>query len=648
MSAFATSKVLKVRLPEEISDGELIRLHGSEAVSELFDFRFLVRISGKKPIVYDRVLGHEVAVTLGNRAHDQTVMNQRHLHGIVARIAELDRDRNHEYRNLELRVVPQAWCLTQSVRRRIFQEKTALQILEEVLAGTKFEFRLRRRYFAHSYCVQYGESDFDFASRLMEEDGIFYFFEHGADGHQMVITDAIEAAKSIPGSDALRYRPDIEGGGYREWIEHWAKQQELRSTRFAVNDYSFELPTHSLRCEHRAEGTLKAGSHQHQLGLADKFPGQNGAVVEEFPSRLAQRFDSVRRNGDVHAADPAQVFELNRQQARDRAEAAVADSFWIDAESNCGCVIPGHRFRLSGHEHADGDYFITRVEHEVEVADARIPSTAAPKEYANRFRCLPVDWMYRPPHRTPRPRAHGTETAVVIGPVGEEISTDKYGRVRVAFPWDLRDDGQRGGCWIRVAQPWSGKNYGYYALPRVGSEVVVDYIDGDPDRPIIVGSVYNADQMPPFAFPAERMVTGLKSRTYHGDNSDFHGLCFDDTSGDELIQMRSQKDVLLEAKNSVRVEAPNGLSSISHGYHLQVAGGLAMSGGSGSGGGGDSDFATHTSLVTADGSGAGGDSGDGPQVNFKSWVRVPNVPVGNPFVESIMATLGVSNIITTG
>jgi type VI secretion system secreted protein VgrG len=476
-----TSARLSVSTP--LGDGVLLLegFRGQEAISSLFSFQLDLLAPDGRDVPFEAVLGKEfrVAITLADGS-------TRPFSGICSRFARSDRGSLTRY---EAEIVPRAWLLTRTKDSRIFQEKSVPQILAQVLGGIPghaFELRLQGTFQPRDFVVQYGETDFAFVSRLMEEEGIFYFFRHGTDGHTMVIANTPEGHPDLPVAVPYRRDTTIPRPGS---IATWEKAQEVRSGKTTLRDYSFELPGQTLEGTATTQESVQVGQVVHSLGVA----GNDRFEIYDYPGGYAERFDGVDPSGGERPAELAKIFEDARRTARLRMEEEAARSLSIRGTSTAPALVAGHRFALSMHPQADGPYVLTSVRHA-----ARAASGGSMGVYGNAFTCIPSALPYRPPRTTPKPVIPGPQTAIVVGPPGEEIFTDKYGRVKVQFHWDRQ--GQRDGassCWVRVASLHAGTESGFMVMPRVGWEVVVSFEDGDPDRPIIVGSVYNPERLPP-------------------------------------------------------------------------------------------------------------------------------------------------------
>jgi type VI secretion system secreted protein VgrG len=372
----------------------------------------------------------------------------------------------------------------------------------------------------------------------MEEEGIFYFFKHTEGSTKMVVGNTPQAFADLP-EKAVRFEGLAGGGREDDRVAEWVKSQEVRTAKWTLWDHCFEMPDKNLEAQKPVVETVTAGTVSHKLhaGELDKLE------TYDFPGAYAQRFDGVAPGGGDQASNLQKIFEDNQRTATIRVEAEESVAVSVSGTGNVRQMVPGHKLDLSGHPDADGGYVLTSVTH---TAHQAVPAAdgSAPFSYRNAFTALPEGTRFRPQRLTERPVVHGTQTAVVVGPAGQEIFTDKYGRVKVQFFWDRegKKDPQS-SCWIRVGTPWAGQTWGAIHIPRIGQEVIVAFLEGDPDQPIIVGSVYNADQMPPYTLPDNMTQSGIKSRsTLKGTTDHFNELRFEDKKDAEDIYFHAQKD----------------------------------------------------------------------------------------------------------
>jgi type VI secretion system secreted protein VgrG len=513
---------------------------GKEALSQLFHFKLGMFADAQSKVTFEQLLGQKVTVTLSPEGGT----TPRYLNGIVSRLSQGQRVKGLEQGatliHYEADMVPQLWLLTKNVQSRIFQQKSVPDILKVVLKGLDVTYEIQGTFAARDYCVQYRESDFDFASRLMEEEGIYYFFKHTSSGHQLVLANTPQSHPAVAGPSPIKY--EEIGGAARadERIVHWVKSQEIRTAKQTLRDHCFELPDDNLEAVEPITESVQAGTVTHKFKT-----GANSSLENyDFPGRYAQRFDGVDPGGSDQASNLQKIFQDNKRTAGIRIQEEATPGLVIEGQSDCRALTAGHKFTLSEHFNANGSYVLTDVEHTASIEGAYTSGPRKGSTYTNAFHCIPVALPYRPPRHTPKARVDGTQTAVVVGPSGEEIFTDKYGRVKVQFFWDRQ--GQKNAnssCWVRVGTLWAGKQWGMIHIPRIGQEVIVAFEEGDPDQPIIVGSVYNADQMPPYALPTNKTQSGIKSRsTLKGDADHFNELRFEDKIDKEDIYFHGQKD----------------------------------------------------------------------------------------------------------
>jgi type VI secretion system secreted protein VgrG len=510
----------------------LTRFAGTEALSQLFTFQLSLLAPSDKPVDFSKILGQPVLVEL------EFGRKMRYFHGIVSRFSQGRRDNTFVTYSLEM--VPQFWLLTRVKQSRIFQHVSVPDILKTVLKGLKVKWEIQGNFQPRDYCVQYRESDFEFASRLMEEEGIYYYFLHENSGHTMVVANTPQGHSDVPIARKITFE-ELRGGNREDSrITEWVREQELRSGKVTLWDHCFELPHKHLEADKKLLDSVQVGKVTHKLqlsGITDKLE------IYDFPGAYAQRFDGVDRGGGDKPADLDQIFSDNKRTVEIRAQQEQAATVHLRGTSTAHQLTAGHKFTLDKHYDADGDYVLLEITHDARMSANYRTGEGDIAEYSNHFSCLPFAVPYRPPQRIPKPTVHGTQTAVVVGPAGEEIFCDKYGRVKVQFHWDRQGKNDAdSSCWIRVATIWAGKGYGIINVPRIGQEVIVDFLEGDPDQPIIVGSVYNADQMPAFGLPGSNMVMGFKSNSTPGGGG-YNEMTMNDTKGTEKITIHGQYDM---------------------------------------------------------------------------------------------------------
>jgi type VI secretion system secreted protein VgrG len=484
----------------------LSSFEGEEGISRLFRFD-LELLSENESIDFDVVVGKNVTFWLV-----LSDGSQRYINGQISRFSQGARDAN--FTSYHAEVVPWLWFLTRTADCRIFQNKKAPDIIQQIFTDFGFKdyaLRLYGDFVEREYCVQYRETSFNFVSRLMEEEGIFYFFEHENGKHTLVLANSPAANKPCPQQPDVRY--DKSPGAWQEddVILEWRLQQELRPGQYTLTDYDFENPTTDLSANVSGKGTYE---------------------LYDYPGEYLKRSDGNNR------------VRIRLQEA----ETPYTVGY---GSSDCRDFISGYKFNMTEHYRGSQNqaYVLTSIHH---VANQGGDFRSAADEdfhYRNTFECIPAATPFRPSRLTPEPVIQGAQTAVVVGPAGEEIFTDKYGRVKVQFHWDREGKlDENSSCWIRVSQLWAGKKWGAVYTPRIGQEVIVDFLEGDPDKPIITGRVYNAEQMPPYDLPAEKTKSTIKSYSSQGGGG-FNEIRFEDKKGDEQIFVHGEKDLEIRIKN---------------------------------------------------------------------------------------------------
>ena len=436
----------------------------------------------------DTLLGTHLTAELW-RDHDVV-----YLDGQCAEARRLPSDANADHYRITLR--PWLWWLTLSSDNRVFQNLKTSEIVSAVFQGhgfTDYELRLTSHYMAREYCVQYAETDFAFVSRLLEEEGIFYFFEYASGKHTLVLADSNTAFPLSAHHAQLAFLGQRLGGRELQGLHTGSLSYQAVVGGYQATDYAFTTPTTSLYGQAMADET--------------------SAVIYEHPGGFLSK-------------------ERGTTLGRLRIEALRSQQVRLLAESDCRSLVPGHRFTLQGHDDPAAN---------IEWVVTRLTLQATPDQFANQFEAIPLGTTYHPLRNTPKPRMH-TQTARVVGKAGEEIWTDQHGRIKLQFNWDRHGkQNETSSCWVRVMQAWSGKNFGAHFIPRIGQEVVVTFVDGDPDRPLITGCVYNGENALPYALPDRQTQSGFRTRSSKG-GAGFHELRFDDKKDAEEVFLQSQKD----------------------------------------------------------------------------------------------------------
>ena len=499
----------------------LTRFRGEEGISQLFQFE-LEMLSVDPGIQPRDLVGQNVTFSARCR-HGQT----RYFNGHVSRFAAGAMTPSGDFRRYRAEVVPWFWFLGRTTDCRIFQNKRVPDIIQQVFQDLGFRdfdcSGLRGDYPERVYCVQYRETDLNFVCRLMEEEGIFYYFAHDNGKHLLILADSASGYRWCPERN-VRYEATRSSHPDEDRITAWAHCYEFRSGRLAHTDYNFEIPSKKLLALERSGVNLG---------------GNEAFELYDYPGEYEDRHEG-------------------RRLARVRIEEEEVPYDTVEAESTCRTFSAGLKFTYRDHQLASesGQTRVIRsVKHlavepnAYETVGESDRSERDEPVYRNEFTCLPASVCFRPPRVTPKSVVRGVQTAVVVGPQGEEIYPDEHGRVKVQFHWDR--EGQRdenSSCWIRVSQPHAGQGWGHIDLPRIGEEVIVDFLEGDPDRPIITGRVYNGENMPPFSLPGEKTRSGMKSQTHKGAGS--NEISMDDTAGAEQIRVHGQYDMDTAVNNN--------------------------------------------------------------------------------------------------
>ena len=498
------ARAVTVSTPFGANDLLVDALDGQEGLSEPFRFTLTLR-SGNPGLDPADIVGQNIAITVQTPGGPK-----RYLHGLCSRFAHSGFDR--DFATYEALVEPRLSLLRLSQDRRIFQAQSVDAIVKSVLqqGQVAFSAKLSQTYAALEYCVQYDESDFDFISRLMEQAGIFYYFTYAASGHTMVLADANSAFADCANAASLRFFPPSSESQPLDAVTRFEREKRLALKQATADDYDFQKPSTSL-----------AGSHAASAGAGQFYEFATG-----------------------HASVSA-----GAARACVRVEADQVQSQILRGQSYAYALAAGTRFTLTDHfvSALNTAYVLQRVQHR-----------ARDDGYVSAFEAFPASVNFRPLLKTPLPRAHGCETARVVGPSGEEIWTDKFGRIKVQFPWDRQGKGDdQSSTWIRVAQSAAGNGFGVLVLPRVGQEVVVSYLQGDPQRPLVTGCVYNGENAPPVDLPGAQTQTVLRTRSSKQGQAG-NELRLEDKKDAELFYLHAQKDMSVEIENALSTTLKKG------------------------------------------------------------------------------------------
>jgi type VI secretion system secreted protein VgrG len=490
------------------------KLAGLEHVSRPFELK-LDLLSEDAAIDPTKLLRKPVGVTVQLEGG-----GERYFHGWVRRFVQGARDED-QLVDYHAEVVPWFWFLSTTSNCRIFQQMSVPDIVKKVFGDrsmTDYKLSLSGSYAPREYCVQYRESDMDFVSRLLEEEGIFYYFEHAESKHTMVIADSPSAIKSGPLAkmSAASSGPGTYG---QEYIVGFELGSAFFSGSVGLDDYNMETPS---------------------LNLLQKI----NTTVKGVDNSAFKLFDYPGKYAKVNEGERVARLRMEEQEA----SSATVTGAAMGAAMACGTKVEVADFYRRD---ANKPYLVTSVQHTGTNASFRTATAGAAYLFTQSFEGIPAAVVFRPPRITPKAIVRGAQTAVVVGPAGDEIYVDKYGRVKVQFFWDQEGKkNENSSCFIRVSSAWAGKQWGFIQIPRIGQEVIVDFLEGDPDRPIIVGRVYNAEQMPPYTLPDNMTQSGGKSRSSKGGSAaDFNEFRFEDKKGAELVTLHAQKDSSIEVEH---------------------------------------------------------------------------------------------------
>jgi len=503
-----TTSSLGIKTPLGSDKLLLLNMSGTERLGRLFHLE-LDLLSKDNEIKFEDIIGQSVTVSL--KLPDDS---QRYFNGFVSQFSQVGTKGNYVLYKAILK--PWLWFLSRTADCRIFQEMKVPDIIKQVfrdLGYTDFEDHLSGTYKKWTYCVQYRETDFNFVSRLMEQEGIYYYFKHQDGKHILVLSDAVSAHQTFPGYDEIPYYPPSEQDHReRDHIVDWVITKEAQTGVVALNDYDFEKPKASLQASSSIIQSHSVANYE----------------VYDYPGEYVKHAD-----GENYSQ--IRIQELQAQFALVRGKA------------NARGMGVGNLFKLTNFGRADQnkEYLIESMSFELRSEGYESEGSSGVEEtFLCHFTAIDSQIHYRAPRLTPKPHVQGPQTAVVVGPSSEEIYTDKYGRVKVQFHWDRYGKmDENSSCWVRVSQVWAGKNWGSIHTPRIGQEVIVDFLEGDPDQPIITGRVYNADNMPPYGLPANKTQSGIKTRSSKNGTSDnFNEIRFEDLKGQEQLYIHAEKN----------------------------------------------------------------------------------------------------------
>jgi type VI secretion system secreted protein VgrG len=489
------------------------RFSANERISRLFSFELdlMAPIDKAGQVKASALVGTKAVVRLETPDGEN-----RFFHGIFSRFHEGQEDDRFRYYRAELS--PWLWLLTLVTDCRVFENKNAPEIITDIFreqGQSDFLDFTTRAYTRYDCCIQYRETLFNFVSRLMEHEGIFYFFEHEEDKHILCFADRLAGSYDSGLAPKMEFLPGSVGSGVQV-ITSWNRSDLLTPGRYVTKDFHYGTPNNPLEFPEQTVAPLG---------------GNSRFEVYDFPGEFAPPFNEKPRFGEA----PAEGARL----ARIRMEEEESPQVVFSGESLFHLFKTGFKFVLAGHPNLNGTFVPLSIQHSVEQSGSHFHDEAVVQAYVCTLTCAKFGQPFRPPRLALRPVMQGPQTAIVIGPAGSEIHTDEFGRIKVRFHWDRRREGL--GCFVRVAQTWAGTRFGAQFIPRIGHEVVVDFIEGDPDQPIVIGSVYNAVNRFPYDLPAHQTQSGIKTRSStQGEAANFNEIRFEDQKGRELLVIHAE------------------------------------------------------------------------------------------------------------
>jgi type VI secretion system secreted protein VgrG len=514
----------------------LADISGREAMSDLFEFR--VRMYSENSAIAPK----DILTTSATASIQLRGTAPRYFNGIFRDFAQAGFDRKSGLYTYEGTLVPSFWLLTLYTDCRIFQNKSVPDIVSAVFSSrsiSNYKNSLSGTYSPRDYCVQYRETDLNFVARLLEQEGISWYFTHENGKHTLVLTDQTKSAPESPQTPVSWLGSPPEGGiAGQTSIWSFDYRNSVLTAKSTLTDYNFETPSTNLLAT-----TNTIVKRQNTSQEIYDYPGSYSA-----------------------AGDGTNYVKVRMEELETGAET-------VEGSSDCETFAPGFQFTLADHfsESRNISYLLTSVVHSA-TQSAYVAGASDSFQYKNEFEAIPVTVAFRPPRLSRQPVISGLQPAVVVGPSGEEIYVDKYGRVKLQFFWDrLGKKDENSSCWVRVASIWAGKNWGWITHPRIGQEVLVDFLEGDPDRPVVVGRVYNAEQMPPYTLPDNMTQSVMKSRSSKGGGTDnFNEIHFEDKKGSEVFFMHAEKDMTTEVEHDDSQTVQNDRTIVVDGKHTET------------------------------------------------------------------------------
>jgi len=526
LSATQKNRLMSVNTPLGTDVLLLQHLAGREGLSQLFSFELELLSEKKHDIDLSKIVGQDVTVTLQLEGGEK-----RYFNGVVSSFMQTAVGKvasDEVYSTYLATVVPWLWLLTRTANCRIFQDMKVPDILKKIFSEYGFggfvEDKLTATYPVWEYCVQYRETAFNFVSRLMEQEGIYYYFTHENGKHMLVLCDSPGVHQPFPGYESIPFRPKREKAAPAGYIQEWTIGKTLQPGKFTHTDYNFKKPRTPM--------------------LEDPFAWPCSEISRQHQHAAFEVFDYP--GGFVASAEGEQYAQLRMEELQAQHEIG-------SGRGDTRGIAPGYKFTLKNNLRSDQNrpYLVVAASYAGAVAGYATGEPGRDDEFTCSFSAIPADTPFRPPRNTPKPTIQGAQTAIVVGPAGEEIYTDEFGRVKVQFHWDREHTyGPDSSCWIRVAQTWAGKKWGALFTPRIAHEVIVEFLEGDPDQPIITGRIYNADHIPPYALPDHKTMSTMKSYSSKGGDG-FNEFRFEDKKGKEQIFIHAQRNLDIRVRNNM-------------------------------------------------------------------------------------------------
>ena len=506
----------------------LFEVQGTTLTTSVISFTSQERISS--PYLAEVSLASSSEITFENMMQKEALLtvigleSDRYIHGIVRKFEHTGKsgtDKNKEKYLYRAEIVPFTQLLSLEQDCRIFQNKNVQDIVEDIfkdsgVPSNRYEFRLKNKEHKRRFCVQYRETDLDFINRILQEEGIYYFYEHSKDKHLMVFADDPVYYKPIAGNATVIFKPASGLNPENEVISNIDFSQGLCAGTYTQTNYNFKYPSTPLEIKEKSK------NEKIQKYETYDYPGQYGA------QERGRKLTKARMEGETTMQEQA------------------------IGVSNCPRLISGHTFKLDGHNFTafDREYLLVTVNHDGEQPQTlEEQSGTGGTTYHNTFTAIPSSVAYHPGKPIEKPYIKGIQTATVVGPENEEIYVDEYGRVKVQFHWDRKGKkNEQSSCWLRCAQAWGGAGWGSMFIPRIGDEVIVSFLEGDPDWPLITGSVYNGANLPLYDLPGNKTRSTIKTKSYPRSNG-YNELRFEDKAGSEEVYLHGEKDWNILIKN---------------------------------------------------------------------------------------------------